>query len=121
MISGGEEKKTLRLVARYGDACNVFAGARTGPDTVAAKLDILQEICVREGTDYGRIRKSILYVGPAQPNADGGSAFVDEMARYAEVGIEEVHLMPGGPDPVGYVRGLGEHIVPGLTSVALAR
>jgi F420-dependent oxidoreductase-like protein len=118
MIGGGGERKTLRLVARYADACNLFAG---GPDTVAAKLDVLREHCAREGTDYGRIRKTILYVGPLRPDANGGPAFVDEMARYADVGIEEVHLMPSGPDPVGYVRGLGEHVVPGLTSVVPAR
>jgi alkanesulfonate monooxygenase SsuD/methylene tetrahydromethanopterin reductase-like flavin-dependent oxidoreductase (luciferase family) len=121
MIGGGGEKKTLRLVARYADACNLFAGARGGPEAVAAKLDVLREHCAREGTDYERIRKSILYVGPVQPDANRAPVFVDEMARYAEVGIDEVHLMPFGPDPVGFIRGLGEHVVPRLTASATAR
>ena len=60
----------------------------------------------REGTDYDRIRKTILYVGPLQPDDKGGKDFADQMARYADVGVEEVHVMPYGPDPVGFVRGL---------------
>jgi F420-dependent oxidoreductase-like protein len=114
MIGGAGEKKTLRLVARYADACNLFAGTQGGPDAVRAKLDVLREHCAREGTDYDRIRKSIPYVGPLQPDADGAVAFADEMASYADVGIEEVHLMPFGDDPVGYVIGLGAHVVPRL-------
>jgi F420-dependent oxidoreductase-like protein len=117
MIGGAGEKKTLRLVARYADACNLFAGPQGGPDAVRAKLDVLHEHCAREGTDYDRIRKTILYVGPLQPHADGAVAFADEMAHYADVGIQEVHLMPFGHDPVGYVSGLGTHVVPRLAEL----
>jgi F420-dependent oxidoreductase-like protein len=116
MIGGSGEKKTLRLVARYGNACNLFAHPSGGPEPVRDKLDVLAGHCAREGADYGRIRKTILYVGPWRPDADGGRAFADEMAGYAAVGVEEVHVMPTGPDPVGVIRQLGDHVVPRLTT-----
>jgi F420-dependent oxidoreductase-like protein len=54
LIGGGGEKKTLRFVARYADACNLFAT----PD-VARKLDVLREHCEREGRDYDEIEKTV--------------------------------------------------------------
>jgi F420-dependent oxidoreductase-like protein len=117
MIGGGGETKTLRLVAKYADASNLFAGPRAGPDVVEAKLDVLRRHCAREGTDYNRIRKTILYVGPLEPDAKGGKDFADQMARYAYLGVEEVHVMPYGPDPVGFVRGLGSHIIPAVAGL----
>jgi F420-dependent oxidoreductase-like protein len=115
MVGGSGEKKTLRLVARYADACNLFASAGPdGYDAVRAKLDILREHCVREGTDYAHIRKTILYAQPLDPSAEEGPAFVDQMAGYAEMGIEEVHVMPMGQPPVEYVANLGRNVVPRL-------
>jgi len=117
MIGGDGEKKTLRLVAQYADACNLFAG-RDSLDKVAHKLGVLRDHCERLGTDYDRLRRSILWNGPLDPTtAAGGQAFVDEMRRYAEIGVDEVRVMPIGPDPVGFVRGLGDHVVPALADV----
>ena len=117
MIGGGGEMKTLRLVAKYADATNLFAGPRAGPDVVEAKLDVLRGHCAREGTDYDRIGKTILYVGPLEPDDKGGKDFADQMARYAHIGVEEVHVMPYGPDPVGFVRGLGSHVIPAVAGL----
>ncbi len=118
MIGGGGERKTLRLVAKYADACNLFAGPQVGPAGVRAKLDILAEHCEREGTDFGHIRKTILYAGQLDPtSAAAGAAFVAEMAQYAGLGVTEVHVMPFRADPVEFVRGLGEHVVPPLTAL----
>jgi F420-dependent oxidoreductase-like protein len=117
MVGGGGEKKTLRLVARYADACNLFAGPQTGPAQVAAKLDALAQHCAREGTDYDRIRKTILWNGPLEPSAAGGGAFADLMRRYVAVGVTEVRVMPFTPDPVAFVAGLGEHVVPRIADL----
>ena len=117
MIGGSGEKKTLRLVARYGDACDLFAGPDTDPATVKAKLDVLAEHCVREGTDYERIRKTILWAASLEPTATGGAAFAEQMRRYAEIGIEEVHVMPFTPDPIAFVDGLGEHVIPQISGL----
>jgi F420-dependent oxidoreductase-like protein len=115
MICGGGEQKTLRLVARHADACNLFASSRGGgPAAVAAKLDVLRGHCEREGTDYDAIRKTILYVNPLEPGAAAGEKFADEMTGYLALGVTEVHVMPRGGDPVAFVENLGEHVLPHL-------
>ena len=113
MVGGGGEKKTLRLVARYGDACNLFADPHRGsPQAIRAKLDVLRDHCVSEGADYDRIRKSVLWLGPLETDPDGGKAFVEQMAAYAETGVDEVHVMPHGDDPANFISRLGEHVTP---------
>jgi F420-dependent oxidoreductase-like protein len=117
VVGGDGEKKTLRLVARYADACNLFASPDRGrPEQVEAKLAVLQEHCAREGTDYDRIRKTVLYGGPLEPGAEGAKAFADRMADYAALGISQVHVMPPDDDPVRFVQDLGEHVIPGLSA-----
>jgi len=114
MIGGSGERKTLRLVARYADACNLFAQPDTGPAAAQAKLEVLAGHCANEGTDVGRIRKTILWAAPMDPTTAAGAAdFVEQMKGYADIGIVEVHVMPFA-DPVGFIRGLGEHVVPAI-------
>jgi F420-dependent oxidoreductase-like protein len=118
MIGGGGEKKTLRLVAKYADACNLFATpAADGPAQVGAKLDVLRGHCEREGTDYDAVRKTVLYAVPLAPGADAASQFVDTMSRYAALGVTEVHVMPMDTDPLGFVENLGEHVIPQIAAV----
>jgi len=114
MVGGGGEKKTLLLVAKYADACNLFASGRAGgPSAVGAKLDVLRRHCEAEDTDYDAIRKTILYVTPLHRGREAGERFTDEMADYLELGVTEVHLIPDN-DPLGFVENLGEHVVPHL-------
>jgi alkanesulfonate monooxygenase SsuD/methylene tetrahydromethanopterin reductase-like flavin-dependent oxidoreductase (luciferase family) len=115
MVGGGGEKKTLRLVATYADACNVFAGRGAGPDEVAHKLAVLREWCEREERAYDEIRKTVLYNGLVGPGRAGGGEFVEEMRALADVGVDEVHVMPLQGDPAAFVRSLGEHVVPALS------
>jgi F420-dependent oxidoreductase-like protein len=117
MIGGAGEKKTLRLVAKYADATNLFAGPQSGPAQIQAKLDVLAEHCEREGSDFDRIRKTILWVGPLVTDAGGGEAFTEHMSGYANAGVDEVHVMPFGDDPVGFIEGLGEYVIPGLADL----
>ena len=60
MVGGGGETKTLRLVAKYADASNLFAGPNAGPDVVKAKLDVLRGHCApeRAPTTTGSARPS---------------------------------------------------------------
>lgn len=107
MIGGTGERKTLRMVAQYADACNLFANQDTTPDQIAHKLAVLREHCDRLGTDYSAIRKTILWNSPVDDR------FVEVMAGFADVGISEVHVMPFRTEPVAFVEGLGS-IVPEL-------
>jgi F420-dependent oxidoreductase-like protein len=90
MIGGGGEKKTLRLVAQYGDACNLFGSSQA---EVAHKLDVLRRHCDEAGRDYSRIRKTMIYVGASIRDGDI-DAFVDDMAGYAKLGIETAIVAP---------------------------
>jgi F420-dependent oxidoreductase-like protein len=56
LVAGGGEKRTLDLAARYGDACNVFAG---DPDSVRHKFDVLARHCDRVGRDPAEITKTV--------------------------------------------------------------
>ncbi|MET7806099.1 LLM class F420-dependent oxidoreductase [Micromonospora chersina] len=104
MIGGGGEKKTLLLVARYADACNLFGNS---PAEVAHKLDVLREHCAAEGRDYGAIDKTVLVMRPPLPDVD---AFVAEVAEYAALGVTEVQTMPDR-HPVEFARELAEQRV----------
>lgn len=58
LIGGGGEKKTLKLVAQYADACNLFSGS--GPDTLRHKLDVLKTHCDKVKRNYNEIEKTTL-------------------------------------------------------------
>lgn len=112
MIGGSGERKTLRLVAQYADACNLFCNPQIGPEGIALKLDVLRAHCIDVGRPYDDIRKTVLWVAPVDPAEGPDGAFLGHLAELADVGVDEVHVMDFGNDPVGFLRGLGEHVVP---------
>jgi len=80
MIGGGGEKKTLRLVARYADACNVFAGRDE-----ARKLDVLRQHCEAVGRDYDTIYKTVYY---AFNTSLGAQRIIDDLGTLAGLGFD---------------------------------
>ncbi|TDC82964.1 LLM class F420-dependent oxidoreductase [Actinomadura sp. 7K507] len=94
LIGGGGEKKTLRLVARYADACNLFDG-----DELHHKLDVLRGHCEREGRDFAEIEKTSLGYFSGTPSV--GEA-VDTIGRLAESGVDHAIFSQGsGQDLAG--------------------
>jgi len=83
MIGGSGERKTLRLVARYGQACNLF----TGPD-LARKLDVLRAHCDAEGRDYDEIFKTCYFTFDVGEKGERAGQIVDELAALAEMGLQ---------------------------------
>lgn len=106
MIGGTGERKTLRLVARYADACNPFGAS---PEFVAAKLDVLRRHCDGGGRDYDAIDKTILATG-ADPAADP-DGFVRAMEQYADLGVSMAVVMPRG-DPLAWVERVATRVLP---------
>ncbi|MES9541105.1 MULTISPECIES: LLM class F420-dependent oxidoreductase [unclassified Actinomadura] len=102
LIGGGGEKKTLRFVAKYADACNIFDG-----DELPRKLDVLREHCEREGRDHTEIEKTALTFFTGTPSV---GAAVDTVGRLAERGI----------DHVIFSQGTGQDL-PGILAEALAQ
>jgi F420-dependent oxidoreductase-like protein len=100
MVGGAGERKTLRLVAKYADACNLFTNADGDAAATEQKLGVLREHCEREGTSYDAIRKTILWTGSDPDAAD----FAERLRPYADIGIEEVHVMHLGNEPVRFLR-----------------
>jgi F420-dependent oxidoreductase-like protein len=100
LIGGGGERKTLRLVAQYADACNLFA---TTPAEIVHKLDVLRRHCDDVGRDYAEISKTVLYRGPGlEPG--GADAFLTGVEPYAKLGIDTVIVVPpGGADPAVWI------------------
>ncbi len=90
LIGGSGERRTLRLVAQYADACNLFY---TGdPDVVAHKLEVLRRHCEAVGRPYDEIVKSVAAFLPESP-----AAVSSEFERLAELGIDlAVVDLPGG-------------------------
>jgi len=111
LIGGGGEKKTLRMVAQYADACNLFGSS---PEEVGHKLEVLREHCDRLGRDYDAIKKTI--IGRVNPDGDI-SPFLSDMERYAKLGVSLVEIAPLPPDPARFVSSLGEKVMPRLALI----
>jgi F420-dependent oxidoreductase-like protein len=110
LVGGGGEKKTLLLVARYADACNMFA---TGPEDVGRKLEVLRSHCDAEGRDYDRIDKTVLAVVPALMDVDG---FVAAAEAYAALGVTEIQVMPDR-HPVEFAEQIAQQVLPRVADV----
>ena len=96
LIGGGGEKKTLRLVAQYADACNIFD---MGPDAVNAKYDVLRAHCADVGRDYAEIEKTVLSrVNLREESVD---QVVDRFGRLGAIGTDHVLLGLAGVQEEG--------------------
>ena len=84
LVGGGGERKTLRLVARYADACNLFADLAL----VRHKLQVLREHCAAAGRDYDSVEKTVLFRFDVGPRGEQAERIVDELAQFAELGVQ---------------------------------
>jgi F420-dependent oxidoreductase-like protein len=104
MIGGGGEKKTLRLVAQYADACNLFAGRDE-----ARKLDVLRQHCEAVGRDYDTVYKTVLYsFDPSR----GTQRIIDELGALAELGFDAAIGQVAGVWDVAPVEVIGSEVIP---------
>ncbi len=86
LVGGSGEKKTLRLVAKYADACNLFPG----PD-LAHKLEVLHDHCNEIGRDFDEIEKTVLFNFDLGPNGENASQTVDRLGQLAALGFSVAH------------------------------
>jgi alkanesulfonate monooxygenase SsuD/methylene tetrahydromethanopterin reductase-like flavin-dependent oxidoreductase (luciferase family) len=93
LIGGGGEKKTLRLVAKYADACNLF----NTPD-LEHKLDVLKRHCENEGRDYNEITKTVYQTLDIGDRGEKKDQLIDELGRLHRLGFTEaIGFVPGLP------------------------
>jgi F420-dependent oxidoreductase-like protein len=111
LIGGSGEKKTLRMVAQYADACNLFGES---PDVVRHKLEVLRGHCDDLRRDYDAIEKTMIAMADPVADPDG---FLRSMEEYAALGISLATLMPPTDDPVGWTTAVCEDVLPRLAEV----
>jgi F420-dependent oxidoreductase-like protein len=99
MIGGVGEKKTLRYVARYADACNIF-----GAPDAAHKLDVLRHWCDVEGRDYDTVEKTTTTGFLPDTDLD---EFVGRLDALRELGFTTAYVSARTPDPLRAVEFLG--------------
>jgi F420-dependent oxidoreductase-like protein len=104
MIGGGGEKKTLRLVAEYADACNLFAGPG-----LARKLDVLRQHCDTAGRDYDTVYKTAYY---AFDLARGSQRVIDELGALAALGFDAAIGSVAGVWDVTPLEVIGSDVIP---------
>jgi F420-dependent oxidoreductase-like protein len=108
LIGGSGERKTLRLVARYADACNLFGDA----DTVRHKLEVLKDHCRAERRDYEEIEKTVLFVFNPGPNGENVGQVVEQLGRLAEAGAETVIGAVAGAENLKPLEIVGRDVLP---------
>ncbi len=85
MIGGSGERKTLRLVARYAQACNLFEGPE-----LARKLDVLRAHCDAEGRSYDDIEKTCYFRFDVGTKGEHAGAIIEQLGDLAELGFGTV-------------------------------
>jgi F420-dependent oxidoreductase-like protein len=119
MIGGGGEKKTLRLVAQYADASNVFGG----PDQVLAKYAILAQHCAAVGRDFADIERTNLQpvalsgAGAWGRSQESTDQIVERFGRLAEAGVQHVIISTGDAHDPAAIELLGRDVLPQLRDV----
>jgi F420-dependent oxidoreductase-like protein len=93
LIGGTGERRTLPLVARYADACNVF-DIPDGGATARHKLAVLQDLCAEIGRPYDAIEKTI---STRLEPGESAAAFAERCRAFTELGIDHVGVVTTGP------------------------
>jgi len=87
VIGGGGERKTLRLVAQYADACNIFPGPQ-----LPHKLEVLQRYCDELGRDYASIEKTSMTTFDASGGESAIASTIESLREMATAGIQTVYF-----------------------------
>ncbi len=112
LVGGSGEQKTLRLVAEYADACNLFGFE---PAEMAHKLEVLDRHCATVGRDPAEIQRTVITGDDPLGDLDG---FLRTMEEYAALGIDQVWVGPRRDDPAGSVTQMCETVLPALAELS---
>ena len=111
LIGGGGEKKTLRFVAKYAQACNLF----DGPD-LEHKLEVLQQHCATEGRDYDDVEKTVSHPFAIDADGSGVDELLVDLRRLADLGVDVVHGRVERVPDITPIQVLGEKVVAEVAS-----
>jgi F420-dependent oxidoreductase-like protein len=111
LIGGSGEKKTLKLVARYADACNIAA---YNLDETAHKLDVLRQHCADEGRAYDEIEKTAQTRYDLGENGENVGRVIENLHQIAELGFTQVHGSLLRVSEPGQLDLLAEQVIPAV-------
>lgn len=108
MVGGGGERKTLRLAAQYGDACNVFGG----PERIAHKYAVLREHCERLGRPYEEVERSTLQ--SVDLDQESPDEIVERFGALGEAGAQHIIFNVRGVADTARLERIGTGVIPQL-------
>jgi len=112
LIAGDGEQKTLRLVARYADACSL----RPYP-VIPHKLDVLRRYCDEEGRDYDAIRKTCAFAFDVGPDGSRVAEMIGQLRWLAGMGIETVFGRVTGVETIRPLEIMGREVIPAVAEL----
>jgi F420-dependent oxidoreductase-like protein len=115
LIAGSGEKRTLPLVARYGDACNISPSPE-----LQHKLDLLRRICDEQGRDYGTIEKTVPFGFDVGENGSRAGEIVKQLHGLASMGIQTVFGWVVGVDSIRPLEVMGREVIPAAAELRSA-
>ena len=109
MVAGSGERKTLRLVARYGDQCNVRGDSPEGAKRLFA---ILERHCEDEGTDYEAIERTVTMRFDPGPEGERAAEVVEKIGELADAGAQAILGSLQGADDPRVMEAMGRLVIP---------
>ncbi|WP_150238166.1 LLM class F420-dependent oxidoreductase [Nocardiopsis quinghaiensis] len=107
MVGGQGERRTLPLVAKYADACNLYPT----PD-LPDRLDTLRRLCDEAGRDYEEIEKTCIMEFDVGRDGSRAGELVSQLGGLAELGVTTAIGILPSDDPLGHVELVAEHVLP---------
>jgi F420-dependent oxidoreductase-like protein len=116
LVAGSGEKRTLPLVARFGDACNI-------PPTpeLPRKLDLLRRLCDESGRDYDAIEKTVPFGFDVGKRGEKAGEVVDQLHWLASLGVETVIGWVVGVDRITAIEVMGRDVIPAAAELGPSR
>jgi alkanesulfonate monooxygenase len=112
LIGGSGEQKTLRLVARYADACNLFA--YDGADALRAKLEVLKRHCEEVGRPYEDIEKTALGSLDLGRGGMKPRQVIDFCRQVSQAGIQHLIFSFAGVSRIKPLEIMGKEVIPAV-------
>lgn len=112
MIAGDGEKKTLRLVARYADACSL----RPGPQ-VPDKLGVLRRHCETEVRDYEEIEKTCAFAFDVGESGEKVDELIGQLRWLSGMGVETVIGFVPNVDRITPLEVIGSEVIPAVADL----
>ena len=112
LIGGSGERKTLRLVAKYAQACNLFPGPE-----LSHKLDVLRAHCEHEGRDYAEIEKTVGFRLDLGTHGEHTQKTIDELAVLAEAGMSVAIVVLTGDTLLDQLDSICSDVIPSIAAL----